>query len=73
MALVQRLRHNVIKTGLRKINSAYSKISFKDICSKLNLENEQDAEFLVAKVNLSLFSICCSSYIELTGHPRWNH
>lgn len=49
-ALVQRLRHNVIKAGLRKINSAYSKISFKDICVKLNLESEQDAEFIVAKV-----------------------
>jgi len=49
VALVQRLRHNVIKAGLRKINSAYSRISFTDICSKLHLENEQDAEFIVAK------------------------
>jgi len=49
-ALVQRLRHNVIKTGLKNINSAYSKISFKDIKTKLNLESEQDAEFIVSKV-----------------------
>lgn len=47
--LIQRLRHNVIKTGLRKINLSYSKISFADICSKLHLENVEDAEFIVAK------------------------
>eukprot|EP01128_Nolandella_sp_AFSM9_P004953 TRINITY_DN2337_c0_g1_i1.p1 TRINITY_DN2337_c0_g1~~TRINITY_DN2337_c0_g1_i1.p1 ORF type:complete len:492 (-),score=125.06 TRINITY_DN2337_c0_g1_i1:121-1596(-) len=49
MSLIARLRHNVIKTGLRKINLAYSRISFADITAKLNLENEGDAEFLVAK------------------------
>jgi len=47
--LVQRLRHNVIKTGLKKISVAYSSISFADICKKLNLESAQDAEFIVAK------------------------
>ena len=44
-----RLRHNVIKTGLRAINRAYSRISLKDICDKLGLENENDAYFIVAK------------------------
>jgi 26S proteasome regulatory subunit N3 len=47
--LVQRLHHNVIKTGLKKINTSYSRISFKDICTKLHLENEQDVEYIVAK------------------------
>jgi len=47
--LIQRLRHNVIKTGLRKINTSYSRISFADICSKLRLESAEDAEFIVAK------------------------
>jgi len=47
--LIQRLRHNVIKTGLRKVNTSYSRISFVDICSKLHLENVEDAEFIVAK------------------------
>jgi len=47
--LIQRLRHNVIKTGLRKINVAYNKISFEDICSKLSLDSPEDAEFIVAK------------------------
>ena len=45
-----RLRHNVIKTGLRKINLSYSRISFEDICTKLHLESVEDAEFIVAKV-----------------------
>ena len=44
-----RLRHNVIKAGIRRISVAYSKISLKDICLKLQLESEQDAEYIVAK------------------------
>jgi len=48
--LIQRLRHNVIKTGLRKINISYSKISLGDVCEKLHLDGgEVDAEFIVAK------------------------
>ena len=47
--LIQRLRHNVIKTGLRKINISYSKISLTDVCDKLHLDGEIDAEFIVAK------------------------
>jgi 26S proteasome regulatory subunit N3 len=47
--LILRLRHNVIKTGLRKINVSYSKISLEDICAKLNIDNKEDAEFICAK------------------------
>jgi len=47
--LIVRLRHNVIKTGLRRINVSYSKISIKDICQKLHLDSEEDAESIVAK------------------------
>lgn len=47
--LVQRLRHNVIKTGLKKICVTYSRISFVDICKRLNLESARDAEYIVAK------------------------
>lgn len=43
------LRHNVIKTGLKKISAAYSRISFKEISEKLNLESAVDAEYVVAK------------------------
>jgi len=49
LSLITRLRHNVIKTGLRKINLAYSRISFADICSKLRLDSATDAEYIVAK------------------------
>jgi len=48
-SLILRLRHNVIKTGLRKINVSYSKISFADICTKLHIDNASDAEFICAK------------------------
>jgi 26S proteasome regulatory subunit N3 len=47
--LIQRLRHNVIKTGLRKINVSYSCIRLADVCDKLHLDNVEDAEFIVAK------------------------
>jgi len=47
--LIQRVHHNVIKTGLRKINLAYTRISFEDICTKLHLDSPDDAEFIVAK------------------------
>ncbi|KAJ3072576.1 26S proteasome non-ATPase regulatory subunit [Podochytrium sp. JEL0797] len=47
--LILRLRHNVIKTGIRMISLAYSKISLRDICLKLQLDSEQDAEYIVAK------------------------
>jgi len=48
-SLIVRIRHNVIKTGLRRINLSYSRISIKDICQKLHIENEEDAEHIVAK------------------------
>jgi len=47
--LVVRLSHNVIKTGLRRINISYSRISMEDICAKLHLDSPQSAEFVCAK------------------------
>ena len=47
--LILRLRHNVIKTGIRMISLSYSKISLRDICIKLHLDSEEDAEFIVSK------------------------
>jgi 26S proteasome regulatory subunit N3 len=48
-SLILRLRHNVIKTALRMISIAYSRISLKDICLKLHLDSEEDTEYIVAK------------------------
>ncbi|KAJ3283461.1 26S proteasome non-ATPase regulatory subunit [Borealophlyctis nickersoniae] len=47
--LILRLRHNVIKTGIRMITLSYSRISLRDICLKLQLDSEEDAEYIVAK------------------------
>eukprot|EP00930_Biecheleria_cincta_P103510 TRINITY_DN954_c1_g1_i1.p1 TRINITY_DN954_c1_g1~~TRINITY_DN954_c1_g1_i1.p1 ORF type:complete len:513 (+),score=132.78 TRINITY_DN954_c1_g1_i1:197-1735(+) len=47
--LINRLRYQVIKTGLRGISLSYSKISLQDICTKLGLESPQDAAGVVAK------------------------
>jgi len=47
--ILLRLRHNVIKTGLRKINKAYSRISLADIASKLGLDSQSNAYFIVSK------------------------
>ncbi|WVZ65738.1 hypothetical protein U9M48_015054 [Paspalum notatum var. saurae] len=45
--LIVRLRHNVIRTGLRNISISYSRISLADIANKLRLDSENpvaDAE-----------------------------
>jgi len=47
--LILRLRHNVIKTGVRSLSLAYSLISLRDICVKLHLDSEEDAEYIVGK------------------------
>ncbi|KAG8872443.1 26S proteasome non-ATPase regulatory subunit [Tulasnella sp. 331] len=47
--LILRLRHNVIKTGVRALSIAYSRISLRDICLKLHLDSEEDAEYIVGK------------------------
>ena len=35
--LIVRLRHNVIKAGLKKLNISYSRISLADICEKVRV------------------------------------
>ena len=49
LSLIQRLRHTVIKFGLKKINISYSKISLKDIAKKLSLDSVEETEQIVAK------------------------
>merc|ERR1712217_713299 len=49
LTLINRLRYNVIKTGLRDINLSYSRISLQEVCTKLGLETAQDAAGVVAK------------------------
>ncbi|KZS96308.1 hypothetical protein SISNIDRAFT_450981 [Sistotremastrum niveocremeum HHB9708] len=48
-SLILRLRQNVIKTGIRQLSLAYSRISLRDICVKLHLDSEEDAEYIVGK------------------------
>jgi 26S proteasome regulatory subunit N3 len=48
-SLIVRLRQNVIKTGIRRLSLSYSRISLRDICVKLNLDSEEDAEYIVGK------------------------
>lgn len=47
--LVTRLHHNVLRTGLRRISLAYSRISLADVAAKLHLSSVADAECIVAK------------------------
>ena len=47
--LLIRLRHNVIKFGLRKINASYSRISLSDVKEKLGLESVKETESIVTK------------------------
>lgn len=50
--LIVRLRHNVIRTGLRRISVSYARISLADVATKLHLDSAtpvDDAECIVAK------------------------
>ena len=49
-ALIVRLRHNIIQTGIRMISLSYSRIPLEDIARKLKLDSAIDAEYIVAKV-----------------------
>ncbi|VEL26883.1 unnamed protein product, partial [Protopolystoma xenopodis] len=46
--LIIRLRHNVIKTGVRRISLSYSCIALPDVAAKLQLDSPEDAEYIVA-------------------------
>lgn len=48
-SLIMRLRHTVLKFGLKKLNISYSKISLKDIQQKLGLDSIEETEQIVAK------------------------
>ncbi|KAL4858438.1 putative 26S proteasome non-ATPase regulatory subunit 3 [Chlorella vulgaris] len=47
--LIVRLRHNVIRAGLRRTSLAYSRISLADVAAKLGLSSVTDTESIVAK------------------------
>jgi len=47
--LILRLHHNVIKTAIRRISLAYSRISLAEVAAKLKLESPKDAEYIIAK------------------------
>jgi len=49
--LIVRLQHNVIRTGLRNISKAYSRISLRDVAQMLGLESGgvEEVECIVAK------------------------
>ncbi|OMJ28668.1 putative 26S proteasome regulatory subunit rpn3 [Smittium culicis] len=47
--LILRLRHNVIKTGIRSICTSYKRLSLREICLKLHLDSEEDAEYIFSK------------------------
>lgn len=47
--VVARLKANVIRSGVRRIATAYSRISLSDVAHKLGLPSVSDAEYIVAK------------------------
>jgi 26S proteasome regulatory subunit N3 len=47
--LIGRLRHNVIKAGIKRLNASYSCISLDEMASKLGLDSPTDALYTVAK------------------------
>lgn len=49
LTLVERLEHNVLKTGLRKISVSYARISLHDIAQKLHINSSEAVEYICAK------------------------
>lgn len=47
--LISRLAHSVVKAGLRRLNTSYSRISLQDIANRLGLSSATSAEFVVSK------------------------
>ena len=47
--MISRLKHTVLKFGLKKLNISYSKISLRDIQKKLSLDSVEETEQIVAK------------------------
>lgn len=47
--IIARLHQNVLRTGLKRLNQAYSRISLADVAHKLGLPSVDDAEFVVLK------------------------
>lgn len=47
--LISRLEHSVVKAGLRRLKTSYSRISLKDVAMRLGLPSAKSAEFIVAK------------------------
>jgi len=47
--LISRLAHSVVKAGLRRLKTSYSRISLDDVASRLGLPSATSAEFVVAK------------------------
>lgn len=47
--LISRLAHSVVKAGLRRLKTSYSRISLSDVAARLGLPSATSAEFVVAK------------------------
>ncbi len=47
--LISRLAHSVVKAGLRRLKTSYSRISLEDVALRLGLPSATSAEFVVAK------------------------
>ena len=47
--LISRLAHSVVKAGLRRLKTSYSRISLTDVAARLGLPSATSAEFVVAK------------------------
>jgi len=47
--LISRLAHSVVKAGLRRLSTSYSRITLTDIATRLGLASAESAEFVVSK------------------------
>ena len=69
--LILRLRHNVIKTGIRRISLAYSRISLADITRKLHLESSSDSSISPSAISLASSRSRSRAAVAEASSARW--
>ena len=65
-----RLRHNVIKAGIKMISLSYAKISFSDVAQKLQLDSPEDAEYIVDQSHTCVMLCLMNNILSAVPYPN---
>ena len=69
--LILRLHHNVIKTAIRRISLAYSRISLKDVAKKLSLGANDNPDHIAAEYIIAKVTYMTILYLRFSALPKY--